>query len=190
MLVVAPVINLSGNQELDTLRLTDLLASECLSFPGVAVTPVNRVLAELAKRGKGTVETPADAADLARTFGADGTLVAAVTEWDPYMPPVVGLTLQLYDPPPSGAAETADALSAAGGPRWQAQRVFNAADEDVAAAVRRFAEDRETGAGPYAWRRTLASAELYWRYCSWSLIRTILGLDESGPAPWPAETRP
>jgi len=46
--------------------VTDILASEFQSFPGVVVIPVNRTLAALALRGKNTVETPRDALDLAR----------------------------------------------------------------------------------------------------------------------------
>ena len=46
--------------------------------------------------GKTAVETPQDALDLAGELGADATLVAAITEYQPYDPPIVGVVMQWY----------------------------------------------------------------------------------------------
>lgn len=195
VLAVAPVLNLSGNHELDPLRFTDLIASECLSFPGVAVIPVNRTLAELSRQGKERVETPEDAVQLARTLGADATIVTAVTEYDPYDPPVVGLLMQWYsaDPslPPAGfdpvtasraTSSTELRLSAADptAPRWQIQRVFDADDEELLKQIRAFAARRGGHQSPYGWHKYTKSQELYVRYCGWALIRTMLLLNGDG----------
>lgn len=198
VLVVAPVLNLSGSQDFDPLKVTDWIASECVSFPGVSVIPVNRTLAELAARGKATVETPEDAVELARTFGADATLVAAVTEYNPYDPPRVGLIVQWYAPAPptrTGAFDPTAAsrlasdppveLSAAEphAPRWQAQRVFDAADETLLDELKDYADDRGGHESPFGWRRYTKSQELYVRYCGWALIRTMLKLDAESRVP-------
>lgn len=188
VLIVAPVLNLSGNHDFDSLKVTDLIASEFQGFPGVAVVPVNRVLAELATEGKTAVETSGDAVRLARMFGADATIVVAVTEYNPYHPPVVGLTMQWYAAGMSTGTEDAagsrasasDALSAAA-PRWQVQRVFNAADEAVLDEVEHYADDRDGHRSPYGWRKYVQVQELYVRYCGWALIRTMLALDRDGP---------
>lgn len=191
--VLAPVLNLSGSNDFDALRVTDLIASECLSFEGLSIVPVNLTLAELARVGKPSVETPEDAVQLARTFGADGTLVVAITEYDPYDPPVIGMILQVYEADrvsstarfdPLTASRSSQspelALSVAPGltPRWQIQRVFNAASEDVQNDIRRYAEDREGHRSAYGWRKTTKCQEEYVRYCGWALIRSMLLLDQ------------
>lgn len=65
------------------------------------------------------------------------------------------------------------------GPRYQIQRVFNAAEHDVLEDVRRFAAGREDGQSPYGWRKYTKSQELYVRYCCWAIIRSKIALDES-----------
>ncbi len=194
VLVVAPVLNLSGSQDFDPLKVTDLLASEFLSFEGIVVVPVNLALAELERRGKYSVETPEDARALAVALGADATIVTAITEYSPYPPPVVGMIMQWYSAGTEAAHSTIDPVSASRavsspeyglseasplGPRWQVQRVFNAAHEEVSKEIRSFASERDDDESPYGWRRYIKSQELYVRYCGWAMIRTMLTLDES-----------
>lgn len=204
--VFAPVLNLTGADDFDALVMSDLIASELASFENASVIPVNLALAELARRGMEAVETPQDAVELARTFGADGTIVVAVTEYSPYDPPVVGLVLQYYpvrvaaadrwrvDPvTASRSVTTPDAgLSAdvEGVPVWQIQRVFNAADEELLEDVKSFASKRDGAESPYGWRRWIKSQDLYVRYCGHALIRTMNSLlnadDRAAPGPYEA----
>jgi len=198
--VVAPVLNLSGSQDFDALKVTDLVASEFLEFPNVTVVPVNLTLAELARRGKQAVETPADAVELARVLGADATIVTAITEYSPYAPPVIGLIMQWYASSPAAIGATGEpAVSEATtvlsdetrlAPRWQVQRVYNAADEQVLEQIRSFADAREGHESPYGWRRYVRSQELYVRYATWAMIRTMLKLDKNeDTAHEPSETK-
>ncbi len=196
VVALAPVLNLSGSRDFDPLRITDLLASEFVSCEGVAVVPVNMTLAELERRGKLTIDTPQEATALARALGADATIVVAITEYNPYYPPVVGLVMQWY-PAGADASRPADdpvnaesnekgvaTLSDANGahPRWQIERIFNAAHEDTRAEVRRYARKRDGDASPYGWRKYVQSQELYVRYCGWEMIQTMLRLDRDDPA--------
>jgi hypothetical protein len=188
VLAVAPVLNLSGSQDFDALKVTDLVASEFLSFSDIAVIPVNLTLAELERQGKYAVETPEDAVALARAMGADATIVVAVTEYNPYPPPVLGMIMQWYASRP--ASEPAPDLGAVADdsaklldaqvvrPRWQVQRVFNAADEETLEEIRAYAHDREGHESPYGWRKYTRSQELYVRYASHALIKTTIGLDD------------
>ncbi len=193
-IVLAPVLNLSGTADFDPLKVTDLLASEFVAADGLSVVPVNLTLAELVRRGQDSVETPEDAIDLARTFGADGTFVVAITEFDPYPPPVVGMVLQYYAAQHHGTMSAFDPVSASrsvtvtpaklsaaatAGPAWQVQRVFNAADEQLLENIRRFAGDREGQQSPYGWRKYVLTQDLYLRYCGHALIKTMNGLDEN-----------
>ncbi len=179
VVVLAPVLNLTGGQDFDPLKVTDLIASEFLSFKNVAVVPVNLTLAELQRRGLYGVEKPQDAVELARAFGAEGTVVIAIHEYNPYDPPVIGLTLQWY---PAASGPPGHDSSDAGAPRWQIQRVFNAADEAVRDEIEAYAHDRDGDQSPYGWRKYTRSQELYVRYCGWATIRTMLRLDRNEPA--------
>ena len=195
VLVVAPVLNYSGGQDFDPLKVTDLIASEFVSFEGISVVPVNLTLAELVRQGKTLVETPEEAVELARVFGADATVVVAVTEYNPYDPPVVGLVMQWYSAHPQKPRSGFDPLTASRSvsspqielsaaeaelaPRWQVQRVFNAADEDLLEEIRSFAAQRGGDESPYGWRKYIRSQELYVRYATWALIRTMLMLDRN-----------
>lgn len=201
LIAVTPVINLSGDERLDALRVTDLVASEFLAFPRVQVVPVNLTLAALARRGHGRIETPEEALELGAELGADAVVVVAVTEWDPFDPPALGVVMQWYAPhelsrgsidPLTVSRQASDvtlgqppAPEAVGRPRpvadgevarptVQVQRVFNAALDEVQKDVRRYADNREGANSPYEWRRYLKSSELFTRYCCWATIRTIL----------------
>ncbi len=190
VIVVAPVLNLSNHAQLDMLKITDVVASEFLSFGEVSVVPVNLTLAALARRGQVRVETPQEAVDLAREFGAAATIVTAITEYDPYDPPRLGIVMQWYPAEDSlGYSGGLDPVSAsrqagevgyepgAGAPPTpyvQVQRVYNAADEDLLDEIRDYGGEREGHSSPYGWRRYVASQELFVRYCCWSTIRTIL----------------
>jgi len=190
VVVVAPVLNLSNSSDWDPLKVTDIVASEFQSFPGVVVIPVNRTLAALTLLGRDAVETPQDALDLAEAFHADATVVTAITEYNPYDPPIVGVVMQWYAPwrqegsPPFDpvsasrqASEVVPKTSTAHGaatPLLQVQRVYNAADEAVLTDVRCFAAWRTGHGSPYGWRIYVKSQELFVRYCCWASIRSML----------------
>ncbi len=178
VVVVAPVLNLSNTGEVDIRKITDTVASELLSFPGLSVIPVNLSAAALARRGKVRVETPQEALELAGEFAADATLVAALMEFDPYYPPRVGLVMQWYEAPgesaePSRAGDEAGGRPP-GGPAVQVQRVYDAACGEVLDDVERYGRRRKGGHSPYGWRKHVVSQELFVRYCCWATIRTML----------------
>ena len=152
---------------------------------------MNRSLAALSLMGKAAVETPGDALELARELGADATLVAAITEYSPYDPPVVGLILQWYpvdrgsggaarfDPVtasrqatevvPAEYAEEADLA-----PMLQVQRVYNAADNALRKDIREYARHRQGFDSSLGWQRHVQSQELFLRYSCWASIETML----------------
>lgn len=199
VIVVAPVVNLSGGTDVDPLQITDILASEFVARGNISVVPVNLTLAALARRGVSHVESAAEAIELARELGADATVVAAVTEYRAYEPFIVGMVMQWYEPQetgpaerfnPVGASRAASAVEFASDarpssePRFQVQRTFNAAESWVIDDVRRHAAGRPGNEGPYGWRVHLKSQELFVRYCSRHLIETIstLGRSRQGAA--------
>jgi hypothetical protein len=180
VVVVAPVVNLSNTQQVDSLQITDAIASELVTFPNIRVIPVDLALAALGQRGKSRIETAEDAHALAHEFAADATVVAALTEFDPYDPPRCGLVMQWYGARPAaedgGAAraEARIALAPAAGPAAQIQRVFSADDEQLLSEIRDYGAEREGHASPYAWRRYVTSQRLFMRYCCRAMIESML----------------
>ena len=187
-IAVAPALNLSGSMDFDPDRFADLMASELSYADGIAVIPVSRVLGVLAVQGLDRVESPGHAWELAKLLGADAILVFAVTEYDPYDPPSIGISAQLYGARPRAGSGALDpvALSRQAGlasarqpgrpDRLLAQvhRVFDASHDSVVADVRRFARRRRADESPYGWRQYVVSQRYYIRYCCHAMIRTLL----------------
>ncbi|MGB2987432.1 MAG: hypothetical protein WBE26_16325 [Phycisphaerae bacterium] len=188
---VAPALNLSGSADFDRDRFADLMASELSYADGISVIPVSRVLGVLAVQGLNGVESPTHALELVGLLGADAILVFAVTEYDPYDPPSIGISAQLYGarPGPGGGALDPVALSrqavlaasgASASPRRllaQTERVFDASHGSVVTEIREFAKHRGSDDTPYGWRKHVVSQQHFIRYCCHATIRALL----SGP---------
>jgi len=194
--VVCPVINLSNSRDWDPLKVSDLLASEMTLAGNVNVIPLNRVMAALAEMGKSRIESPDDALELAREFDADAAIVMALTEYQPYDPPTVGLTLQWYAAPRSVVHSSLDPVEASRSatdvvPRspsampsdqlpLQVQRTFHATDPAVQHDLREFASHTRKSDSPYGWRVNVKSQERFVRYCCWAAIQSIQTLRKQG----------
>jgi len=188
LVAVAPALNLSGSADLDPVRVAELMAVELEGFPNVDVVPVSRTLAWLADEGKGEVASADEARRLLSRLGADVILVFAVTAYEPYEPPVVGIAAQLYGyaPSPDGAqmgppvASGRDGAAAEGNAEFafgalaQSSAVYDASHDDVATWVKEHAAGRGTGDTPYGWRKTLVSQTEYLEFCCRQTARQLL----------------
>jgi hypothetical protein len=189
-IVVAPVLNYSGNQDLDPIKVTDILYSEFQSVEGFAVIPTNRMLAQMARNQISVIETPQQALKLANDLGADAIVVSAITEYNPYYPPVVGMAMQVYglqqesvqvpriDPVALERSASPLKLSTTIEPQFwpknQIQRIFNSRDKMVAHQVHEFSEDRGDVNSPYKGEIYLRSQEYYLRFVCYKAIRELL----------------
>jgi len=173
---VAPALNHSGSKDFDPIRMADIMVSELTFIPGVRVIPLNRTLAQLEAGGRTRIESPAHALQIMDRLGADGIVVFAITEYEPYNPPSLGISAQLfgYGPGPRGgfdpvASSRQSAPFEAGTypqlPRAEYQRVFLGSNHKVVAEVKRFARVRDANGSAHGWRKFLASQEHYWRFC-------------------------
>lgn len=195
-IVVAPVMNLSNSRDWDPLRVSDVLCSEMSRAGDINVVPLNRTLAALAEMGKSRVESPDDALELARGFDADAAVVMAITEYQPYDPPRIGLTLQWYaaqrtprysslDPvdasrAPVDAAPASASVTSSDALPLQVQRIFDATDPAVQHDLREYASHERESDSPYGWRVNVKSQELFVRYCCWATIESIQQLRKQG----------
>ncbi len=184
---VAPAMNFSGSSNWDPVRVADLMASELSQLPGINVVGVNRVLAVLARQGRDGIVSPAHALAVCDQLGVDAILVFAITEFDPYVPPVVALAAQLYGPhardagfDPVAASRQArpfatDTLASDSLRPWaEVQRTYNGMHESVQKAVEAFARPRDADRSPMGWRKYLASQELYLRFCCHNALQDLM----------------
>ncbi len=94
---VAPLRNESGSLQADGLAMADRLQRQLENASNIDVLPVNRVLRAMELLEMSFVETPADAARLMQTLGCDGLIIGTITAYDPYDPPKLGLSIELFD---------------------------------------------------------------------------------------------
>jgi len=186
---VAPALNLSGAADFDPNRFADLMASELSFVEGVTVVPVSRVLGMLTAQGHTTVTSPEHALELVELLGSDAILVFAITEYDPYDPPSIGISAQLYGkrPGPSGGSFDPVALSrqatlASSSPSGsgnrllaQSQQVIDASHGHVVDRIREYARLRGGGDSPYGWRKFMVSQRDYIRFCCYVTIFELVG---------------
>lgn len=190
-IAVAPAINQSGSTDFDPNRFADRMASELSYASGTTVIPVSRVLAEMMASGSDRIQTAAQAMEISRAVGADAILVFSVTDYEPYDPPRVGISAQLFGSgigPNVGGLDPV-ALSRAGrlpgsssatrrGRRRvlaETQHVFDASHEAVVADIKRYAALRGANESPFGWRRYVVSQQGFVQYCCYATIQELLG---------------
>lgn len=188
-IAVAPALNFSGSPEFDPSAVADIMASELSTVEGVEVIPVSRVLAVLDAQGQTQVASPEHARDIVDRLGADAILIFAVTEYDPYRPPIVGIAAQLYGTRRVGSTAGLDpvrlsreprGLDTAGtprsfGPLAQSETVFNAAHQRTAEDVQEFAQRRDADQTPFGWELYVSSQRHYLRYCCQRTLQRLFG---------------
>lgn len=191
IVAVAPALNLSGSSEFEANRFADLMASELSYADGVKVIPVSRVLTVLGTQGQSRVESPAHALELIKLLGADAILVFAVTEYDPYDPPSIGISAQLFGARSKlrfGALDPIALSRQAGlvaaplrhsvrGLLSQTQRVYNASHQSVIEEIKEFAAYHGADESPYGWRRFVVNQQDFIRFCCHKTIKKLF----SGP---------
>ena len=185
---VAPALNFSGSKDFDPVVAADLMASELSGVDGFEVLPVSRVLAVLARQGAAGVTSPEHALEIRDALGVDAILVFAVTEYQPYEPPVIGIAAQVYGSYPGEQLPGVDPVRMARSPSpmpqpvmatpheplAQSSGVYNAAHEATAQEVKAFAQSRQAKKSPFGWRKYTASQEHYLRFCCHAAIKELV----------------
>jgi hypothetical protein len=149
------------------------------------------------------IRSPADARRLGEALSVDAVLVGAVTAYDPYDPPTIGLTLALYSRQPAQAVSESgwsDPRAMRGAPTERDLPPVSSFDEEPLAVVvehlpganqsvqmnvRRYAEGRHEQGSALGWRRYLASMDLYTDFAADWAVRRLLQ-EERLRLAWPA----
>jgi hypothetical protein len=99
---VAPTVNISGVSQVDPLLNSDLVYREMQQVHGLTMIPVDRVVEVYASLKIDKVESERQAYAVCDLLGCDGLIVPTITAYDPYDPPKLGASLQLFARPTSG----------------------------------------------------------------------------------------
>jgi hypothetical protein len=93
---VAPTVNISGQRHVDPLLQSDLVFDQLQAVHGLTVIPVDRVVQVYASLRIAKIESESQAETVCKLLGCDGLVVPTVTIYDPYDPPKMGASLQLF----------------------------------------------------------------------------------------------
>ncbi len=186
---VAPLRNESGTTILELDAISDAIVRSCQQIEGIRCLPLNRVLAEMRGLGMDTILTPEDAGRLAARLGVNGLVVGTVTDYNPYDPPTIGMSLVLE----TGAAfvETdgldLDGLrgsvtgSASGStvryseaPSASVSVVLDGRNHATLMELRRYAEGRHDPGSALGWRAYLTSMPLYSDFAAHTAVSRLL----------------
>ncbi|MCC6126239.1 MAG: hypothetical protein IT426_14875 [Pirellulales bacterium] len=92
---VAPFFNLTSEPTLDGRKVAIAYYFELQAVPGYEVIDVGVVEKAMAAT-KNDLKSPEDARRLAQHLNADAIVIGAVTDYSPYYPPRLGLTVEWY----------------------------------------------------------------------------------------------
>ena len=196
VLALTLAANQSGVETLEPRAVTEAFFSELQQVRGFQIVPVNRTLAAMAALELDRLSSPAQAMQLAEALGADGIIATAVTQYDPYFPPHVGLIVQLYDrqsrlsgtgprtrdldpieltrQPRPFEIEPSDAPS----PTTTVVRIVDVDQDEVVAAVQRYAADRSGRDRPAGWKNYTRGRN-FLRFAAHEMIAQLLDLEQA-----------
>lgn len=168
LLAVLPLGNESGTTAVDCGILTDKLTAAAEEVRGIRTIPQNTVLKLMASQNITRISGPDEASRLATALGVDGVLIGTVNSYDPYTP-ALGLSVALF-----GAPGTPLAGTAGGSPLSLVSSNLDGKNQQVQMDVRNYAIGRVPPNSALAWRRYLASMDLYCEFACHELMREMM----------------
>lgn len=187
---VVPLRNETGTTQADGTAMADRLTQQLQQVEGIRVLPVNRVLEAMTATEITALDSTAKVYRLMEVLGVDGLLIGTLSAWDPYEPPKIGLTVQLYsrevsdpaapDPRKLTRAATDDWLPGIRESRQPIATVsqhFDAADGDTLRYLQHYAHGRVPPDSPAGWRRYLLSMDLYAEFVSHEVMRRLFAAE-------------
>jgi hypothetical protein len=186
---VAPAVNLSGMDSADPILQADLVYAQLQQVQGITVIPVDRVVAVYQALHLAKIQSEKQAVLVCNLLGCDGLVVPTVTQYDPYNPPKLGASLQLFLRPheaavgdqvdPRELARQGAAPNPAlptGGNFIQAVGFYDAENGSVRDALTRYAKGRDDPNGAYRSHEYLVEMD---RYCGFVYSELIDKLMQS-----------
>ncbi len=206
---VAPLRNESGSLYADGLRTADKLAQRLETVVGVDTIPVNRVLAAMQARQMSAVTSADDVFQLRELLGVDAIVIGSITDYDPYDPPKLGLTIELYFNPKRVQANATNLRKLVTAPTGDStvpaepvrpsppvsvvSGFYDASDPGIHEQLVEYAEARDDAVRDdpaRGWRLYQLDMDLYTEFVTYLVSRQLLRVEEQRLAPPPLAAEP
>ncbi len=187
---VSPFLNESGSSIADGVRTADLFTQQLEQVRGIDTVPINRVLLAMRVNEIASVTSPAEAVALMRTLGVDGLVVGTITAYDPYRPPTLGASIQLFAADAAGGTpvdprELTRARSGVPSPGTmgpshavaEAAGVFDSRNHETLTWLSEYAAGRTEPGSAFGTEIYLVDMELYTQFVSYRLIHDLLAFE-------------
>lgn len=187
---VAPIVNLSGQKAVDPILQADLVYQQLQEIHGLTVIPVNRVVEVFVGMKIEKIKSEEQALAVCELLGCDALVVPTVTLYDPYTPPKLGASLQIFSRPSVIIRQKnvdVHALERSGMPMnemvlpppsqshfVQAVGVYDASNGSVREAVAEYARGRSDPVGPLGQQEYFACMDRYCGFVYFSLATDLL----------------
>ncbi len=189
---VAPLMNESGTTIIELDAISDALVRACQQIEGIRCLPLNRTLAEMRGLGMDSIGSPEEAAALAARLGVNGLIVGTVSDYDPYEPPTLGLSLVLETGESfvesgglsldglrggvsgSSAGEAGATARYAERPAASVAAVFSGRNHATQMELRRYALGRHDAGSALGWRTYLSSMPLFTEFAAHAAVSRLL----------------
>ena len=185
---VAPAINLSGQDHVDPVLQADIVYQQVQQVRGITAVPVDRVAEVYSSLRIEQVQSEEQAQLVCELLGCDALVVPTVTAYDPYNPPKLGASLQLFmrsemaarrasnvNPRELARQAKGDKVALPANPEFlQAVGMFDAANGSVREALFEYARGRNDPMGPLGEKEYLVNMDRYCGFVYQSLIRDLL----------------
>jgi len=186
---VAPAVNISGQKAVDPLLQADLVYQQMQQVHGLTVVPVNRVAEVFAGLKIDKVQSAEQASLVCDLLGCDALVVPTVTMYDPYDPPKLGASLQVFSKPAgftrpknvdvrelsrAATPQEDESLPVSNANFLQAVGVYDAANGSVRDAVVEYARGRNDPEGPMGAKEYLVSMDRYCGFVYHALMMDLL----------------
>ena len=184
---VVPFANESGVSIVDPYRSAELFTREVQQVHGLNAVPANRVIAAMRKQEIQSVNSVADAMQLANMLNVDGIVVGTISDYEPYPPLTLGIKVQLFDVKhnrirnfdpqkltrsPRGTASPEELGHS--GPVAQAAGVFDSTNHQTLSQLQKYSKGRYDPQGAFGKDIYLVRMELYTQFVSYRLIQDLL----------------
>lgn len=190
---VVPLRNESGTSVVDALSVSDSLVARLAEVRGIDCVPLNRTLEVMQSVGMDSVGSPAEAKELAGALGVDALVLGSITAYDPYDPPVLGLSLALYAPSGSLSGGDAEMLNTrrltyqptdydyfaslgvmADRPASSVAEHLDARNHGVLMDLRAYADGRSDRESALGWRLYTRSMDRYTEFAAWHAVSGLM----------------
>lgn len=189
---VVPLRNESGFSQIDVYQVSDKIVSAAAQVRGIRCLPLNRTVGAMRSLDLMDLANPEEALKLAAALGVDGIIVGSITGYDPYNPPKLGLALALYSRPGlldrqgTGTIDTRKLTYQPTDYHYFTRSGFKDSPESVVSEfmdgknhqvqmdVQRYASGRSDPTSALAWKRYLASMDLFCEFGAWQSVGRLL----------------